>query len=124
MLATILLLSSFTTSLTEHSIWEKLGSRTVNYNLDKDVIHVGAKDGRFSKLKLAVTGGNLNMHKMQIEYLNGQREVLHIKHNFSRRSTSRTIDIDGRKRLIKKITFWYDTKNRSRKKAVVTVFGK
>jgi len=121
----IISLSSFSSiSHLETLNWEKLGSKTVDYKLDRDVLHVGAKEGRFSKLKLAVSGGSLNMHKMKIEYMNGQVENVSLKHNFTKRSASRTIDIDGRRRIIKKITFWYDTKNRSRKKAKLTVFGK
>ena len=122
----IMALSSFNSASTESVIikWEKLGSRNVDYKLDRDVIHVGAKEGGFSKLKLAVSGGNLNMHKMKIEYLNGQIENISLKHKFTKRSASRTIDIDGRRRKIKNIVFWYDTKNRSKKKAKITVYGK
>ena len=125
-LVMILCLSSFTSSTIVPTVikWEKLGSRTVDFKLDKDVIHIGAKEGRLSKLKLAVTGGALNMHKMQIEYLNGQVENINLKHKFNKRSTSKTIDIDGRRRIIKNIIFWYDTKNRSKKKSKITVFGK
>ena len=125
-LVMILCLSSFTSSTINTSIskWERLGSRTVNFKLDKDIIHVGAKDGRFAKLKLAVTGGDLNIHKMLIEYQNGQVENINLKHNFNKRSSSRIIDIDGRKRIIKNIIFWYDTKNKSKKKALITVFGR
>ena len=32
--------------------WEKLGSRKVNFTLDKDVIQLGAKEGAFSKLMI------------------------------------------------------------------------
>lgn len=119
-------LSSFTTISTpiKKLNWEKLGTKTVDFKLDKDVLRVGAKEGRFSKLKLAVTGGSLNMHKMKIEYMNGQTEKIDLRHNFNQRSSSRVIDIDGRRRIIKNITFWYDTKNRSKKKAKLTVFGK
>lgn len=125
-IAILISLSSFTTTTSESNIWnwEKLGSKKVDFKLDRDVLRVGAHEGRFSKLKLAVTGGSLNMHKMKIEYMNGQVEQITLKHNFTKRSTSRTIDIDGQKRIIKQITFWYDTKNRSKKKATLTVFGK
>ena len=123
---TIFCISGFTSSTIDTSVskWERLGSRTVDFKLDKDVIHVGAKDGSFAKLKLAVTRGDLNMHKMRIEYHNGQVENINLKHNFSKRSSSRVIDIDGRKRIIKNIILWYDTKNRSKKKALITVFGR
>ncbi len=104
--------------------WEKLGSKKVNYRLDKDVVHVGIKDGVFKKLKLVVSGGSLNMHKMVVHYGNGTKENINLKHNFSRLSTSRVIDLKGNRRVIKKIVFLYDTKNRSARKAKLHVFGK
>jgi len=104
--------------------WEKLGAKKVNYGLDKDVIKVGAREGGFKKLKVAVTGGALNLHKMTVVYKNGEREKLNLKHNFNKNSDSRVIDLNGGKRFIKEIVFWYDTKNKSRNKATVHVFGK
>lgn len=104
--------------------WEKLGVRTVNYKLDKDDIHVGAKEGRYTKLKVVVAGGSLNMHKMVVTYMNGQKEEIQLRHNFKKGSGSRIIDLKGNKRLIKKITFFYDTKNLAKSKAKVVVFGR
>ena len=104
--------------------WEHLGSRTVNYRLDKDVMHVGAREGGFTKLKIKVTGGNLQMHRMVVEYGNGHKEKIHLKHYFGKGSTSRIIDLNGGRRVIKDITIWYDTKNFSRRKAKVHIFGR
>ena len=104
--------------------WERLGSRKVNYKLDRDVIHVGVQDGRFKKLKLKVTGGNLNMHRMVVHYGNGSKEEINVRHNFSRRSGSRVIDLKGNKRIIKKVVFVYDSKNASRRRATVHLFGR
>ena len=104
--------------------WEKLGSKKVNFGLDKDVVHAGAHEGTFKKLKLVVTGGSLNMHKMTVVYKNGKRDKKNIRHNFSRNSDSRVIDLDGGNRFIKEIIFWYDTKNRSNKRATMHVYGK
>ena len=104
--------------------WELLGSRKVNFGLDFDVIQVGARDGGFSKLKMVVKNGSLNLHKMQVIYGDGSVDNLAVKHSFQNRSSSRLIDLQGGKRIIKKIKFWYDTKNRSRNKATVTVFGR
>lgn len=104
--------------------WVKLGSKKVNFKAEKDVINVGAKDGRFVKLKVVVTDGNLNMHRMVVHYGNDTKEVIQLRHNFAKGSGSRVIDIKGNKRIIKKIVFWYDTKNMANKRATVTVFGK
>lgn len=124
-LASIFLLAtSFTLSETSVAKWVKLGSKKVSYKLDRDVLRVGAQDGRFTKLKIEVTGGKVNMHKMIVEYGNGTKDNIPLRHSFDRKSGSRVIDLEGYKRVIKDITFFYDTKNRSRNKATVHVFGK
>ncbi len=116
-----LITGSFTSNIGK---WDHLGSRTVNYRLDRDVIKVTAREGGFRKLKIKVTGGSINMHRMVVQYGNGQKEEIQLRHNFSRRSATRIIDLKGHKRIIRDITFFYDTKNLSRKRAKVHVFGK
>ena len=117
-------LSSFSKESTITKGWERIGSKTVNFKLDRDVIPMGLEDGRFSKLKVAVTRGSLNMHKMVVHYANGTKSEIALRHNFGRKSTSRVIDLPGTKRFIKKITFVYDTKNYSKQRAKIHVFGK
>ncbi|MCH2195096.1 DUF2541 family protein [Kordia sp.] len=121
-------LSSFKSISTDTFVskwkWEKLGSKKVNYKLDKDVIRLGKHEGTFKKLKLVVSKGALNMHRMVVHYGNGSKEEIKLRHNFNRRSNSRVIDLDGRNRIIKKITFIYDTKNNSKSRATVHVFGR
>ena len=104
--------------------WEKIGTKVVNFKIDKDVVKVGADDGRFTKLKLAVSGGGLNMHRMVVHYGNGERDEIEVRHDFSKKSASRVIDLKGNTRIIQKITFVYDTKNRAGMKAKLHVFGK
>ena len=108
----------------QQSKWEKLGSRKVNFTIDKDVIQLGAKEGAFSKLMIKVTGGAINMHRMIIHYGNGGKEEIPLKHSFSKGKNSRMIDIKGRVRLIKNVTFWYDSKNIQGKKATLHLLGK
>ena len=104
--------------------WQHLGSRVVTYQLDKDVIHVGAREGGFTKLKLKVTGGGLNMHRLVVEYGNGQKDQIPLKHHFRSGDQSRIIDLEGGKRVIKDITFWYDTKNIVRRRGRIHVYGR
>lgn len=104
--------------------WEHLGTRVVDYGLDRDEIHVGATEGGFTKLRVIVTGGALNMHKMVITYMNGEKDEIELRHNFAKGSNSRIVDLNGGTRLIKTITFVYDTKNLARAKAKVTVSGR
>jgi hypothetical protein len=104
--------------------WVKLGSKKVNFKVDKDVITVGAKEGGFVSLKIVVTEGSLNMHRMVVHYGNGTNESIELRNNFTKNSGSRVIDLKGNKRIITKIVFWYDTKNMANNRATVTVFGK
>lgn len=115
--------SSFTMIEAPIKKWVRMGSKKVSFKLDKDVIYVGGQEGRFDKLKVLVTGGNINMHKMIVEYGNGTKDNIQLKHNFRRGSDSRIIDLEGGKRVIKDITFWYDTKNNSKNRATLHVFG-
>ena len=117
-------LSSYSGATEFNKGWQRIGSKKVNFKLDRDVIPVGLDDGRFSKLKVLVTRGSLNMHKMVVHYGNGTKNEIALRHNFGRKSTSRIIDLKGNKRFIKKITFIYDTKNYSKQRAKIHVFGK
>lgn len=116
--------TAFTPSTSAVGKWVKLGSKKVNYGLDRDVIHVGLRDGSFSKLKVQVKGGAVNMHRIVVEYRNGSKEEIQVRHNFRRNAGSRIIDLNGGKRMIKDVTFWYDTKNVSRRKATVHLLGR
>lgn len=106
------------------SKWERLGSKKVNFRIERDVIKVGARDGAFTKLKVQVTGGTVNMRKMIVEYKNGQKETINLRHTFTPRNGSRVIDLNGGKRIIKDITFYYDSVNKPGRKATVHVFGR
>lgn len=121
LLITAMLFLSFSSTAQK---WERLGSRVVNFGLDKDVIPVGAHEGNFTKLRVVVKGGAINMHRMTVHYMNGEVEKIALKHNFSKKSATRLIDLNGHKRKIKKIVFFYDTKNLARKRATVSVFGR
>ena len=123
-LFTAFLFVSFSSFSQQKVKWERLGSRAVDYRADFDVIQVGALEGGFTKLKVAITGGALNMHRMSVTYMNGTKEEIELRHNFKKGSTSRVIDIRGGKRLIKKIKFFYDTKTLTLKRAKVHVYGR
>jgi len=122
--ALLILVAVTALSFTTQPGWRKLGSRQVNYSLDHDVIDVSIRDGRFQQLQFVVTWGSLNMHKCTVFFENGGSQDIGLRHNFNRRSASRIIDLKGNQRFIEKISFWYDSKNASRSKAVLTVFGK
>lgn len=117
-------LSSFSPAPISVKPWKHIETKKVNYRVDRDVIHLGINEGRFSKLKLKVTGGDINMHRMVVHYANGKPDEISLRHTFNKRSSSRIIDLNGNKRYIKKIVLVYDTQSNENRKARMSVFGK
>ena len=104
--------------------WERLGSKKVNYGLDKDEIRVTASEGRFSKVKLNFKDAPLNLRRFVIHFGNGEKQEVQTKKNFKRGQDTRVVDLKGGKRVIKKVVMWYDTKDRARQRATVVLWGK
>lgn len=121
MLATIavVLLSSFAGPK-----WEMLGSRQVNYAVDHDEIVVTGWEGKFEAIKIKVVKGPINMHKVIVHFRNGGKQEIELRNNFKAGSESRVVDLTGDDRVIRKIDLWYDTKNASKKRATVQVWGR
>ncbi len=101
-----------------------IGKKKVNYGPDYDEMIVTSIRGDFKAIKIRVTKAAVNMHRCVIVFGNGTKQEVELRKNFAPGSESRVIDLNGHDRVIKKIKFWYDTKNRSRKRGTVTVFAK
>ncbi len=104
--------------------WEKLGSRKVNYGLDRDEIMVTAYEGRFTALKFRVEKGGINMHKVAVHYGNGDVQEIETRNEIPAGGESRLINLPGNRRVIRKVVFWYDTKNYAGQKATVELWGR
>ena len=104
--------------------WEKLGTRQVNFKADRDEITVTGREGAFTSLKIKVKNAPINITKMIVHFRNGQKQDIAIRQNIPAGGESRVIDLKGKKRIIKKVVFYYDTKNRARRRATVELFGK
>ena len=122
----LLTLSSFTSSNTSTEAfrrWHIIGTKNVDYKLDKDAFYFKPNGKKYSKFQFVVKNGRLNMHKCVVHFRNGQRQVVNLKGNFNPGDKSRIIDLAGDKRNVEKIVFVYDTKTRSRRKAQVVLMG-
>ncbi|HFA51052.1 MAG TPA: hypothetical protein ENJ95_18730 [Bacteroidetes bacterium] len=104
--------------------WEKLGTRKVNYRLDRDEIWVTARDGFFTKLKIHVKKGGINLHKVVVHYGNGSNQVVKAHQSIPAGGQSQTLDLKGNRRIITKVVFYYDTKNFSGRRATVELWGR
>ena len=104
--------------------WEKIGTRDVNYEADKDEIIATRAEGIFTAIQVRVKNAPINMQKLELKYGNGEIQEIDLKNNFAANSESKVIDLPGNKRVIRRAVFWYDTKNIAERKGVVELWGR
>jgi len=104
--------------------WEKLGERKVNFTVDRDEIVVTAAEGRFTALKLMVKKGSINLHKMVVHFGDGSTQEVETRDQIPAGGESRVINLEGNRRVIRKVVFVYDTKNFADKRAEVELWGR
>ena len=101
------LVVSFATPASADGDWKKLGERSVDGKLDKDVIQVGDDDGLFTAIQVKVEGSALEMFDIKVVFGNGESFSPNTRLVFSKDTTSRLIDLPGNKRIIKRVEFRY-----------------
>lgn len=84
-----------------------LGERTVNGGVDHDVIGVGRSEGTFRELMVVVERAPVEIYDMVVTFGNGERFEPHTRMVFGRDTTSRSIDLPGNTRVIKRVDFRY-----------------
>lgn len=127
---TVALLMAYATTSTAQKAdksldgWMLMGTRIVDYTLDRDVILFNDSTQTFTSLKFIVKNGTLNMHKATVHFANSEYQNIDFSEEVNKKNDGRKIDLIGNKRFINKVTFWYDTKNNSANKSVVELWGK
>lgn len=104
--------------------WSLLGSRLVKHSLDKDEIIVTGSEGVFDAIQIRVKKSGINMHRCVVHFGDGSTQEVEFKEEFQQGSESRLVNLEGTNRIIRKVVFWYDTKNYRRKQALVELWGK
>jgi len=105
--------------------WELLGTRRVNFSVDHDAMILGVHEGGFTAIKLEVAGGNLEMFNIKITFGNGESFSPDTRIQFHQGSWSRTIDLPGPVRIVRRVDFWYRSRLRPvRGVATLRLFGR
>ena len=104
--------------------WTLLGTRTVDYTLDRDVVSLKESTQYFTALKFIVKNGTLNMHKSTVHFANGDHQDIEFAEEVNKSNDGRIMELKGNSRPIEKVTFWYDSKNESNNKSIVELWGK
>ena len=103
--------------------WHKIGETTVNFQKESDEIIIIGAD-RFASIKFKVTEAPINLVSLVVYYESGDQQKIKINMPIKMAGESRTIDLNGGERNLKKIVFIYKTlPNRKDVKANVEVWG-
>lgn len=84
-----------------------LGERTVNGGADHDVIPVGRADGKFHEIMIVVERAPIEIDDLVVTFGNGEHYEPHTRLVFGRDTTSRSIDLPGGARFIRRVDFRY-----------------
>ncbi|HKE17080.1 MAG TPA: hypothetical protein VKB80_19535 [Kofleriaceae bacterium] len=111
-----------------HDVWDSrgwtlMGEQWVRGGRNKDVIAVGARQGKFTKLMLVVDEGELNLDDIIIEYDNGRKHSPKLRFSFRDGSRTRPIDLRGEARGIRKVELRYSNMPRT-DRAKVQLWGR
>jgi len=105
--------------------WTLIGTTVANFSADHDTIIVRGPFDDFSKILFKVTEAALNLHHLVVTYDNGESHEIRVRQKIPKGDKSRVIDLpNGGIRSIRRIDFWYDTRDSSGTRAEVTVYGK
>lgn len=105
--------------------WKFIADKTVDYGVDRDVIHLGDLRDDFRQIKLNVTHAPLRMFDMKIHFDNGEVQDVELRAVIPQGGESRVIDLAGGVRHIEKIEFWYKPGAQGRKgQSRVAVWGR
>ena len=109
--------------LNDKSGWHKIGETTVDFKRDSDEIIVIGTD-RFASIKFKVVDAPINLISLAVHYESGDAQIININMPIKAPGESRTIDLNGGERSIKKIVFVYKTlPNNKDVKAHVEIWG-
>src|SRR5687767_547028 len=82
--------------------WEQLGCRDVAFTVDRDVVPVGRRDGRFTAVRLRVRGNDVRMLDLKVVYGNGAPDDIPVRAVIRAGAQSGPLDLRGRDRAIER----------------------
>jgi hypothetical protein len=89
------------------SDWVMLGERWVHGTNDHEVIHVGAREGRYRRIMIVVENSALEMYDVVVYFGNGTTFSPGTRHVFAAETRSHVINLPGDYRVIERVEFHY-----------------
>lgn len=120
-LAVFMILS---TGTTYGQAWTILGSCKVNGHVDHDEIVVTASRGDFKAIKLFVENEGIQFDRVMVHYGNGTSDRMDIRKFIPAGGETRVLDLAGSDRVVRKVTFYYESNAMTSKKGKVVLYGR
>lgn len=89
------------------SDWEPLGAAEIGTRLERDVIEVGRREGRFRAIGFTVRGNDVRIENLRVVYGNGESDDLVVRTLLKDGTRSRPIDLPGRAATIDRLEITY-----------------
>jgi hypothetical protein len=104
--------------------WVELGCKEVSFlGVDRDVIRVGRREGRFKAIRVEARGNDVEMLDLRVVYANGAPDDIPVRSLIRQGTRTRPLDLRGRQRAIQRIEMVYAKRLNFRGRAVVCVEG-
>jgi len=103
--------------------WEMLGEQTVGFRVDRDVIRVGRREGRFSALALEVRDNDVEITDLTVFFDRGPPQTLRVRERIRAGQRTRPIDFAWGDRRIDRIEITYRARPGFGGRAKVSVWG-
>ncbi|MCB1550260.1 MAG: hypothetical protein KDJ41_20860 [Hyphomicrobiaceae bacterium] len=104
--------------------WEMLGAQKVGFAVDRDVIRVGRREGRFRAVQLRVRGNDIHMMDLKVVFGNGEVQDIPVRRMIKAPGETRVIDLRGDRRIIREVQMVYRSRPSFRGQATVEVWGR
>ncbi len=104
--------------------WVELGCGKTGFLPDHDTIQVGRQEGRFSAIKLAVSGNKVNILNLKVVYERGAPDDIQVGAEIKEGRESEPLDLRGERRAIKEVQLYYMAKLSLKGSAKVCVLGR
>ena len=121
---TLLFISCLFTPVASADDWTLLGSQVVTDRTDMDVIHVGVKEGQFSRIRLDVGNAPVEFKQVVITFGNSTSQTIERDFLVGKRGKGVVFDLKGGQRKIKNVKLVYEAHSPGFKKATVQLFGR
>jgi hypothetical protein len=103
---------------------EFLGERTVDFRAEDDTIAVGFDKGMFRNMGFEVEDNDIEIYRIVVDYRFGGRRAIETNLFFREGSRSGMVDLDGGRRWVRSVRFYYRTIGPLREgRATVRLYG-